>query len=49
MPEMPYPACQEKEISGFAETEVYVCVVLVFVFSFCLDLLLCFCPRSHFY
>lgn len=46
MPEMPYPARPEKEISGFAQTEVRVCEMLVFVFSFCLDLFLCFCPHT---
>lgn len=35
MPEMPYPARQEKEISGFAETRICVCVCAVgFCFSF---------------
>lgn len=29
MPEMPYPARQKREISGFAETGLCVCCILV--------------------
>lgn len=46
MPEMSYPARQEKEISGFAEAEsVCVFVWYWFLLLFCLDLFL-FLP-SH--
>lgn len=37
MLEMSYPARQEKEISGFAETEVCVCVWYWLLFSFFLS------------
>jgi hypothetical protein len=42
--ELPYPARQEKGMSGFAETAG--CGVLVSVFPFCLGLFLCFCPHT---